>query len=70
MKLSSIRIKISVITFILIATIMITLGIINRIIVKNTLEDTGLEQIVDTLEGGYSLVSYYYEEVEKGKITK
>ena len=70
MKLSSIRIKISVITFILIAIIMITLGIINRIIVKNTLEDTGLEQIVDTLEGGYSLVSYYYEEVEKGKITK
>jgi len=49
---------------------MLILGIINRIIVTNSLEDTSLEQIQDTLDGGYSLVNYYYNEVEKGKITK
>lgn len=66
----SLKSKISIIVVLSAVIPFIAVGILSYRIAYNGMESAGLGQIKDTLEGGYSMVEYYYKQVKKGNLSK
>lgn len=60
-----------IITISLLVTIALTVvGIVAFQLAKFGMTEAGLGQITDTLDGGYSIISRYYDRVEAGELTR
>jgi methyl-accepting chemotaxis protein len=66
----SLKIKISFVVLILSILPILIIGRLSYKLAAEAMEEAGMGQIKDTLEGGYNLVLQYYKRVKSGELTK
>jgi methyl-accepting chemotaxis protein len=66
----SLKIKLSTMVLLAVVIPMGILGYISFYLARGGMEEAGMAQIKDTLEGGYSLVQHFYGRVREGELTK